>query len=111
MEHKEVSMEHKQQAFDAHGFLDLLGEVMDHDVTGVLNVRIHVRDGVAWAVSVQFNTPQRGPHDRPARLPAALPTDVPMRLIGLAVILTLSLIAAPRAFQSTWEYARASRES
>jgi hypothetical protein len=37
MEHKEVSVEHKKEAFDAHGFLDLLGEVMDHDVTGVLN--------------------------------------------------------------------------
>jgi non-ribosomal peptide synthetase component E (peptide arylation enzyme) len=55
MEHKEVSMEHEQEAFDANGFLDLLGEVVDHDVTGVLNVRIHVRDGMAWAVSVQFN--------------------------------------------------------
>jgi hypothetical protein len=51
----EVSMEHKKEAFDARGFLDLLGEVMDHDVIGVLNVRIHVRDGMAWAVSVQFN--------------------------------------------------------
>lgn len=48
-------MEHEQEAFDANGFLDLLGEVVDHDVTGVLNVRIHVRDGMAWAVSVQFN--------------------------------------------------------
>jgi hypothetical protein len=42
-------MEHKKEAFDARGFLDLLGEVMDHDVIGVLNVRIHVRDGMAWA--------------------------------------------------------------
>ena len=48
-------MEHEEEAFDARGFLDLLGEVMDHDATGVLNVRIHVRDGMAWAVSVQFN--------------------------------------------------------
>jgi hypothetical protein len=55
IEHKEVSMEHKKEVFDAHEFLDLLGEVMDHEVTGVLNVRIHVRDGMAWAVSVQFN--------------------------------------------------------
>jgi len=55
LEDKEASVEHKKEAFDAHGFLDLLGEVMDHDVTGVLNVRIHVRDGIAWAVSVQFN--------------------------------------------------------
>jgi hypothetical protein len=50
-----MSMEHEKEAFDARGFLDLLGEVMDHDATGVLNVRIHVRDGMAWAVSVQFN--------------------------------------------------------
>src|SRR4030095_13762730 len=26
----QVSMEHKEEAFDARGFLDLLGEVMDH---------------------------------------------------------------------------------
>ena len=55
MEHKEIRVEHQKEVFDAHGFLDLLGEVMDHDVTGVLNVRIHVRDGMAWAVSVEFD--------------------------------------------------------
>ena len=55
MEHKEVSMERKKEAFDAGGFLDLLSEVMDHEVTGVLNVQIHVRDGMAWAMSVHFN--------------------------------------------------------
>src|SRR5262245_63973988 len=55
MEHKEMSMEHKKEAFDAQGFLDLLSEVMDHDVTGVLNVRIHIQDGMGWAMSVQFN--------------------------------------------------------
>ena len=55
MEHKAVSVEHKKEAFDAHGFLDLLGEIMDHEVTGVLTVRIHVRDGVSWSVSFQFN--------------------------------------------------------
>jgi len=48
-------MEHEKGALDAPGLLDLLGEVMDHEVTGVLNVRIHVRHGMAWAVSVQFN--------------------------------------------------------
>jgi hypothetical protein len=41
--------------FDARGFLDLLDAVVHHDVTGVLNVRIHVRDGMPWAVSVQFD--------------------------------------------------------
>ena len=48
-------MEHEKEAFDARGFLDLLAKVAHHDVTGVLNVRIHVRDGMAWAVSVQFD--------------------------------------------------------
>jgi hypothetical protein len=48
-------MEHEKEAFDARGFLDLLAEVVHHDVTGVVNVRIHVRDGMPWAVSVQFD--------------------------------------------------------
>jgi hypothetical protein len=48
-------MEHEKEAVDAHAFLDLLAEVVHHDVTGVLNVRVHVRDGIAWAVSVQFD--------------------------------------------------------
>jgi hypothetical protein len=48
-------MEHEKEAFDARGFLDLLAEVVHHDVTGVLDVRIHVSDGMAWAVSVQFD--------------------------------------------------------
>jgi hypothetical protein len=48
-------MEHEKEAFDARAFLDLLDEVVHHDVTGVLNVRIHVRDGMPWAVSVQFD--------------------------------------------------------
>ncbi len=45
------------EAFDVAGFLELLGEVMlDHDAhTGVVSVRIHVRDGIPWAVSVQFD--------------------------------------------------------
>ena len=48
------------EAFDVAGFLELLGEVMlDHDAhTGVVSVRIHVRDGIPWAVSVQFNNAQ-----------------------------------------------------
>jgi hypothetical protein len=49
-------MEHEKEAFDARGFLDLLAEVVHHDVTGVLNVRIHVRDGMAWALSVRFDS-------------------------------------------------------
>ena len=48
-------MEHEKEGFDARGFLDLLGEVRDHEVTGILTVRIHVLDGMAWAVSVQFD--------------------------------------------------------
>jgi hypothetical protein len=48
-------MEREKEEFDARGFLDLLAEVAHHDVTGVLNVRIHVRDGMPWAVSVQFD--------------------------------------------------------
>jgi len=48
-------MEHEKEEFDARGFLDLLGEVVHHDLTGVVNVRIHVRDGRPWAVSVQFD--------------------------------------------------------
>ena len=47
-------MEHEKEEFDDRGFLDLLGEVVHHDLTGVVNVRIHVRDGSPWAVSVQF---------------------------------------------------------
>ena len=43
------------EAFDAAGFLELLGEVMLEHHTGVVSVRIHVRDGVPWAVSVQFD--------------------------------------------------------
>ena len=48
-------MEPEKEAFDARAFLDLLGEVVHHEVTGVLYVRIHVRDGTAWAVSIQFD--------------------------------------------------------
>ena len=47
-------MEHEQEAFDDAGFLELLGAVMLQHGTGVVSVRIHVRDGVPWAVSAQF---------------------------------------------------------
>lgn len=48
-------MELEKEGFDPRGFLDLLAEVVHHDVTGVVNVRIHVRDGIPWAVTVQFD--------------------------------------------------------
>jgi hypothetical protein len=61
-------MEHEKEALDVAGFFDLLGEVTRiagffdllgevtrrHD-TGVVSARIHVRDGMPWAVSVQFD--------------------------------------------------------
>jgi hypothetical protein len=52
-------MEHEKEAFDTAGFLDLVGEVMKREVTpdngtGVVNLRIHVQDGMPWAMSVQF---------------------------------------------------------
>jgi hypothetical protein len=52
-------MEHEKEAFDNAGFLDLMDEVRKREVipdnsTGVVSVRIHVRDGMPWAVSVQF---------------------------------------------------------
>jgi hypothetical protein len=46
-------MEHEQD-FDGGAFLDLLGEVMTLHRTGV-RVHIHVRDGMPWAVSVEFD--------------------------------------------------------
>jgi hypothetical protein len=48
-------MQHKKEAFDAQGFLDLLADVEHHEATGVVSVRIHVRDGIPWAMSVQFD--------------------------------------------------------
>lgn len=48
-------MEPEKEAFDVAGFLELLGEVMLHRGTGVVSVRFHVRDGVPWAVSTQFD--------------------------------------------------------
>jgi hypothetical protein len=49
-------MEHEEQAFDDAGFLDLLGAAMLYHGTGVVSVRIHVRDGLPWAVSAQFES-------------------------------------------------------
>jgi hypothetical protein len=51
-------MERKEEAFDVAGYLALLGEVILHHGTGVVTVRFHVRDGIPWAVSVQFNNAQ-----------------------------------------------------
>jgi hypothetical protein len=48
-------MEHRQEAFDSAGFLDLLAHVMTSHATGVVSVQIHVRDGLPWAVSVRFD--------------------------------------------------------
>ena len=50
-------MEHEEGAFDFDfaGYLKLLGEVMPHHGTGVVSARIHVRDGIPWAVDVQFH--------------------------------------------------------
>jgi hypothetical protein len=48
-------MEHEEGAFDVVGFLKLLGEGTAHHGTGVLSARIHVHDGIPWAVSVQFH--------------------------------------------------------
>ena len=47
-------MDH-DRGFDGGAFLDLLSEVICHHATGVMSVRIHVRDGIPWAVSVQFD--------------------------------------------------------
>jgi hypothetical protein len=47
-------MEHERD-FDGGAFLDLLGEVMSRHATGVVSLQIHIRDGMPWAVSVQFN--------------------------------------------------------
>ena len=44
-----------REAFDVAGYLELLYEVMRHHRTGVVSVRCHVRNGIPWAVSVQFH--------------------------------------------------------
>jgi hypothetical protein len=48
-------MEQGEEGFNVAGYLELLGEAMRHDRTGVVSVRFHVRDGIPWAVSVQFD--------------------------------------------------------
>jgi hypothetical protein len=54
-------MAHEEEAFEAARFLELLGDSLrerlhDHDArTGVLNARIHIRDGEPWAVSIRFD--------------------------------------------------------
>jgi hypothetical protein len=50
-----LSHETEEEAFDAAGFLKLLGDVVCHERTGVVSARIHVRDGILWAASVQFD--------------------------------------------------------
>ena len=48
-------MEREEKVFDITEFLKLLGDVMPTHGTGVVNARIHLRDGIPWAVSVQFH--------------------------------------------------------
>jgi hypothetical protein len=48
-------MEREERAFDVAGFLELLSEVMLHHGTGVVSLRFHVRDGIPWAASVEFD--------------------------------------------------------
>jgi len=48
-------MERQERAFDVAGFFKLLGEAMSEYGTGVVSARIHVRDGITWAVSIQFD--------------------------------------------------------
>ena len=47
-------MEH-ENAFDDSAFLNLLSKVRANDGTGVVSVRIHIRDGMPWALCVQFD--------------------------------------------------------
>jgi hypothetical protein len=44
----------KDEAVDATGFLELLADVMRDSATGVVSARIHVRDGLPWAMAVVF---------------------------------------------------------
>jgi hypothetical protein len=44
----------KDEAVDATGFLELLADVMRDSATGVVSARIHVRDGLPWAMAVAF---------------------------------------------------------
>jgi len=43
----------RERNFDGGAFL--LGEVMSHHATGVVSIRIHLRDGMPWAMCVQFD--------------------------------------------------------
>jgi len=52
-------MEREEKVFDVAEFLKLLGEVMPTHATGVVNARIHLRDGIPWAVSVQFHNAEQ----------------------------------------------------
>jgi ABC transporter substrate binding protein len=56
--------------------------VLEHEYCGDLDSR--VEEHVAWMT----------------RLPPAIPTEVPMRLIGLAVVLALGLMFAPLAVEA-----------
>jgi hypothetical protein len=44
----------EDDAFDVAGFLKLLDDVMRDGAAGVVSARIHVRDGLPWAISVEF---------------------------------------------------------
>jgi hypothetical protein len=46
----------EDEAFDVDGFLKLLADVMRDSATGVVSARIHVRDGLPWAMAVEFET-------------------------------------------------------
>jgi hypothetical protein len=48
-------MGHEKDPFDFGAFLDLLSEVMTQHGTGVVGIRIHVCDGMPWAVCIQFD--------------------------------------------------------
>ena len=47
-------MEHEKD-FDGRAFLELLGEIMARDGIGTVSIRIHIRDGMPWAMRVQFD--------------------------------------------------------
>ena len=47
-------MEHEKD-FDGSAFLNLLSEVISNDGTGVVSIRIHVRDGMPWALCGRFD--------------------------------------------------------
>jgi len=51
-------MAQDKDAFDVARFLELLDDVMRLQKTGVVSLRIHVRDGIPWASSVQSHNPE-----------------------------------------------------